>query len=60
MFCDGILLVGVQMPSANPMTKFVVAKVIVTKRITKSFPGQSFPEGGSPSREWEGLAFKQI
>jgi len=35
MFYDGFLLVGAQMPSANPITKFIVTKFIVTKFVTK-------------------------
>ena len=35
MFYEGIMLVGAQMPSANPVTKFIVTKFIVTKFITK-------------------------
>ena len=35
MFYEGILLVGAQKPSANPVTKFIITKLIVTKFVTK-------------------------
>ena len=31
MFYEGVLLVGTQIPSSNPATKFIVTKCIVTK-----------------------------
>ena len=35
MFDEGVLLVGAQMPSGNPVTKFNDTKFNVTKFITK-------------------------
>ena len=35
MFYEGVLLVGAQMPSANPITTFIVTKFIVTQIVAK-------------------------
>ena len=48
MFYEGILLVGVQMPSSNPITKYVVTNLITTI-ISRGWA--SFPKGESPSCE---------
>jgi len=66
MFCEGILIVGVRMPSANPITKLIVTKFIVTtfmvtKSITKPFSGVSHSLKENPLlANGRGLAFKQI